>query len=215
MTSLNTSCSNKVNIENHGVTHGGHAVSKGRKDSFMDYVYMNTSALFLDVYVACCNTDYPDTIWDVNKMSLLNIIGYINSGISGFVTNQNHEPVENAVLTYDGSVHKIRSGQNGAFWMILSSGRHTITVEAPGYIMETKILETPNVHTFSHLLLKLHKDETVMGMSRFGFIMFAGEKLICFIKLLESEIRGERFLITICFRCFVHDDNRRYWSVLH
>lgn len=152
----------------------GQAISGTAKDSLMNYLYANTSTLMIDAYITCCNTDHPVDVWDENRMSLLATIKEIDQGVTGYVVTETDEPIVNAVLTYDKSEHKIVNSKSGAYWLLLLAGSHTITAEASGYIPETKLISTPDLKKFSHLMFKLRRDESILGMPRLVFIIISG-----------------------------------------
>lgn len=170
-------CDNKVVVENNGISHGGIAFKGDKRNSLMDYIYLNTSTLMLDVYVSCCNTDHSLDIWQENKDSLLAIIGEINKGITGYVINEKDEPIENAILSYDNSVHRVKNGKTGIYWLLLPSGNHTITTEASGYVKQTKLIATPNINKFTYVMFKLQRNESILGIPRLAFVIIAG--IIC------------------------------------
>ncbi|XP_011313662.1 carboxypeptidase D-like [Fopius arisanus] len=169
----NQKCQDDVNIGKYGVTHSGEALPGGRSDSLIDYAYLNTSTLMLDVYVTCCNTDHVMDVWEANKNSLLAIMGAVDKGVTGYVLNEGSEPI-GALLSYDDSVHRVRNIQTGAFWVLLPAGNHVIKAEADGYISDTKILITPDIKRFSNLVFKLKRDENIFGMPRLVFVIMSG-----------------------------------------
>ncbi|OAD62352.1 Carboxypeptidase D [Eufriesea mexicana] len=148
-----------------GISNGGK-----REHSLMDYLYLSTSTLMLDVYVTCCNTDDAKNIWENNKVSLLAMIEKLNEGLRGYVLNENNEPIENAILSYNKSRHYVKSGINGAYSLLFEPGSHVISASAPGYIQQTKVFITPDVHNISHLIFKL-KYDNFLGMPRIVFII--------------------------------------------
>lgn len=174
MSSGQTAC---TNVDKTGVTHGGEAVLGGRKNSLMDLVYANTSALMMDVYVSCCNNDLLGSVWEENKHSLLAVMEQAYAGVSGYVINEDDEPVENAIVSYNGSRHRVRNGKNGAFWIILSAGSYTVTVKAPGYNSVSKLIDTPNLKLFSRLMIRLHRNDSILGVPWFEFVLFTGNCL--------------------------------------
>ncbi|XP_076629152.1 carboxypeptidase D svr [Colletes latitarsis] len=171
VTSLNSYCSRDLDIKRNGILHAGKGISGRREHSLMDYLYLNTSTLMVDAYVSCCNTDDSRIVWENNKASLLAIVEKLNDGINGYVLNKNNEPVENAILSYNKSMHHINSGINGAYWLLLQPGTHVISVKAPGYIQQTKVLATTDVHNISNLIFKLRFNDKFLGMPRIVFII--------------------------------------------
>ncbi|KAK2580979.1 hypothetical protein KPH14_006039 [Odynerus spinipes] len=190
--SLNSpKCDTKLNIENNAVIHGGEGIAGMKGDSLLDYVYFNTSALIMDVYITCCNTDDSMNVWQNNKDSLLAVIKEASKGVQGYVVSENNEPVDNAIVSYDDSVHQVRSGKIGAYWILLSPGSHNITATAPGFMQQTRLISIPDVNKYTHLMFKLRRDESIFGLPRLVFIIITGT--VC----LAIVVCG----ICICARC--------------
>ncbi|CAK9804732.1 Carboxypeptidase D [Anthophora plagiata] len=171
MTSKNLQCNHNTNINTNGVAYAGMGINGKKEHSLMDYLYLNTSTLMIDVYVTCCNTDDSRNVWDDNKASLLAMIEKLNEAVNVYVLNKNSEPIENAILSYNKSIHHVRSGINGVYWLLFQPGTHVIRADALGYIQQTKIFITPDVHNVSHLIFKLTYNDKYMGMPRIVFIM--------------------------------------------
>ncbi|CAD6227310.1 GSCOCG00006098001-RA-CDS [Cotesia congregata] len=179
---LDQKCNDEIRTETKGIAHGATALAGGRPDSLMDYVYLKTSTLMLDVYVTCCNNDHPTNTWVDHKNSLVGIIRAVEKGVTGFIVSESGEPIENAVITYDYSVHKVVSGKTGAWWVLLPAGSHNITVQASGYISDTKVMSTPELNKFTHLMFKLARNNQVLGLPRIVFITIS--TVICIALLI-------------------------------
>lgn len=175
MSSANVKCTGDIKTMPNGYAHGGEFGD--RRHSLMDYLYLNTSTLMLDVYVTCCNIDHSTDLWEENKNSLLATIEAINKGVTGYVLTESGEPIAGAILTCDNSRHHIRSNKNGDFWFLLPAGHHTITVDIPGFISDTKMIITADLQRFSHIIFKLPRDESILGMPRLVFVIISG--MIC------------------------------------
>lgn len=185
MTLKNPQCNHDLNINTNGIIHAGMGIGGKREHSLMDYLYLSTSTLMLDVYVTCCNTDDAKNIWEDNKASLLAMIEKLNEGLRGYVLNENNEPIENAILSYNKSRHYVKSGINGAYSLLLEPGSHVISASAPGYIQQTKVFITPDVHYISHLIFKL-KYDNFLGMPRIVFIILISKISNNFIIVLSE-----------------------------
>ncbi|XP_063989160.1 carboxypeptidase D isoform X2 [Diachasmimorpha longicaudata] len=173
MVLANQKCQDDVTIGKGGVSHGGEVIPGGRRDSLMDYAYLNTSTLMLDVYVTCCNSDHESDVWELNKNSLLAVMEAVDKGVTGYVLNEDSEAI-GAILSYDDSVHRVRNIQTGAFWLLLPAGSHAVKAEADGYISDTKVLTTPDIKRFSNLVFKLKRDESIFGLPRLVFVVISG-----------------------------------------
>lgn len=177
MTSKNSNCNQDLNVNSNGVIHAGLGIGGKREDSLIDYLYLNTSTLMIDAYVTCCDTDDSKNVWEDNKASLLAMVEKLRDGVKGYVLNKNNEPTENAVLSHNKSAHHIKSGINGAYWILLQPGTHVIIAQAPGYIQQTKVFTTPDVHNILNLIFKLRYNDTFLGMQRMVFIILISKIL--------------------------------------
>ncbi|KAL2736992.1 carboxypeptidase D [Vespula squamosa] len=195
----NAKCDTKLNIKNNAVIHGGKGIAGIRGDSLLDYIYLNTSTLIMDVYIACCNTDDAMSVWQDNKDSLIATIKEVLKGVQGYIISENNEPIENAILSYDDSVHQIRSGTIGTYWILLSPGNHNITATASGYIQQTRLVSVPDINKFTNLTFKLRRDESIFGLPRLVFIIIAGTVClaivvcgICICAICQSTQHSEK-----------------------
>ncbi|XP_011647483.1 carboxypeptidase D-like [Pogonomyrmex barbatus] len=194
--SANTKC--KLNsIGDNNVIHAAEGIGGKRGHPLIDYMYFNTSTLMMDVYVTCCTTDHSIVVWQENKASLLACIQEMNKGVRGHITNEDDEPIEGVVLSYDKSPHLIKSGKSGFYSILLPPGSHNITAMAPGYHAETKLVSTLSFEAkkFSRLMFKLIRDDNIMGIPRLIFIMITG--MICFGMVL--------CFICICAKCYASE----------
>ncbi|XP_077256149.1 carboxypeptidase D svr [Temnothorax americanus] len=178
--SASTGCKPDWHIGVNSVIHAAAGIGGKRGPLLMDYAYFNTSTLMMDVYVTCCTTDPSIAVWQENKASLLACMQEMKKGVRGHVTNEEDEPIENVVLSYDRSPHLIKNGKSGFYSILFPPGSHNITATASGYHAETKLVSTPSfeVKKFSRVMFKLVRDDSVMGIPRLVFIMITG--MICF-----------------------------------
>ncbi|XP_012216053.2 carboxypeptidase D-like [Linepithema humile] len=177
--SADAKCEN-TNIGDNSVIHAAMGIGGRRGHPLLDYIYLNTSTLMLDVYVACCTTDHSDAVWQENKAGLLACIQEMNNDVRGYVINEDDEPIEDAVLSYDKSPHIVKNNKSGFYSILLLPGNHNVTATAPGYHDETKLVPAHSFkgRKFSPLIFKLTRDDNFMGMPRLVFIMMTGT--ICF-----------------------------------
>ncbi|EZA54200.1 Carboxypeptidase D [Ooceraea biroi] len=149
-----------------------------------DYVYFNTSTLMMDVYVSCCSTN-SILVWEENKGSLLACLQEVNKSVKGYVTNENDEPIENVILSYDSSPHLIKNGKSGFYAILLQPGTHNITITAAGYHKETKLISmsSSDMRKFSRLMFKLVRDDSIAGMPRVVF-SFITAGIVCFVVVI-------------------------------
>lgn len=182
-----TTCKQNSNIGDNSVVHTAEGFGGRIGQPLIDYAYFDTSTLMMDVYVTCCTTDHSIVVWQENKASLLACIQEMNKGVRGYVTNEEDEPIENAVLSYDKSPHLIKNGKSGFYSILLSPGSHNITVTAPGYHAETKLVSTLpfEAKRFSRLMFKLVRDDNIMGIPRLVFVMITGKSVVGEVNLMK------------------------------
>ncbi|XP_076646852.1 carboxypeptidase D svr isoform X1 [Halictus rubicundus] len=178
MSSKDVFCDRDLNANIDGDIHAGKGIGGKREHSLMDYLYLNTSTLIMDAYITCCATDDSTNVWEDNKDSFIAMIDKLHNGVKGFVLTRNNEPIENAILSCNNSVHHVKSGVNGAYWLLLQPGTHVISAKAAGYIQQTKIFVTTDVHDISNLIFKLRYNDKFLGMPRIVFIILIST--ICF-----------------------------------
>ncbi|XP_020298927.1 carboxypeptidase D-like [Pseudomyrmex gracilis] len=176
-------CEYNLNIDDNSVIRAGVGIGGKRNYPLIDYIYFNTSTLMIDVYVTCCTADHSSVVWQENKASLLACMQVVSKSIKGYITNEDNEPIEDAILSYDKSPHLIKSSKLGFYSILLQPGSHNITATALGYHNVTKLISTSSSDaTNVRLMFKLIRDDNVMGMPRLVFIMVTGT--IVFVILL-------------------------------
>lgn len=198
--SASTRCKQNLDIGDNSVIHAAVGIGGRRGHPLMDYVYFNTSTLMMDVYVTCCTTDHSVVVWRENKASLLACIQEMKKGVRGYVTNEEDEPIENVVLSYDRSPHLIKNDRSGFYSILLPPGSHNITATAPGYHAETKLVSTPSfeVKKISRLMFKLVRVDSIMGIPRLIFIMITSKLTAgCLMKELMEIYNMKRNVIRL------------------
>lgn len=169
-------CEYNLNIDDNSVIHAGLGIGGKRSYPLIDYIYFNTSTLMIDVYVTCCIADHSNVAWQENKASLLACMQLVSKSIKGYITNEDNEPIEDAILSYDKSPHLIKSSKFGFYSILLQPGSHNITATALGYHNVTKLISTSSFDASNvKLMFKLTRDDSVMGMPRLVFIMVTGK----------------------------------------
>lgn len=172
---VSSRCGSRAAIENSGWAHAGVAVRNGRNDSLLDYLYLRANTLPLDVYATCCNTDSAERVWATNQKSLLSVLDEAQKAVSGFVLSEADQPIANAVVSHDKSLHRVESQANGEYWLLLPPGSHLISVEASGYFKEARAVNVTEKRRVTKVMFKLRRDESVFGMPRIMFVIISGE----------------------------------------
>ncbi|GLG92487.1 Carboxypeptidase D [Gryllus bimaculatus] len=149
--------------------------------SFLDYAYLKSSALPLDIYVDCCAappvTHIPE-VWAQHKPSLLKLLNAVEMGVAGFVTNEDGTPLPGAHVTLEGTNHTVITDSLGGFWRPALEGSRTLLVSAKHYLPTTKLVVVPAGSLLVKVQIKLTYDETVLGLPR----------------LLPQDVRNEIFV---------------------
>lgn len=176
--SASSKCKGNFDIGDNSVIHAREGIGGKRGYPLMDYVYFNTSTLLMDVYVTCCTDDPSIAVWRENQNSLLACINEIGKSVKGHILNEDDEPIEDAVLSYDESPHSIKAGTVGSYFILLQPGSHNVTATAPGYIGQTKLVSMSDMKKPSMVIFKLIRNDNIMGMPRLVFIMMTGELIV-------------------------------------
>ncbi|XP_059098087.1 carboxypeptidase E-like [Tigriopus californicus] len=151
-----------------GITNGAawYSVAGGMQD----FNYLSSNDFEITLELGC--DKYPPASqikfeWDDNKQSLLEFIWLSHAGLKGLVIDgQTGHGIPNANIhvrniTRVGKYerrstdidHDIRSVHNGDYWRLLTPGEYEITVEAPGYAPQSKLVEVDrHVHEEAPIL---------------------------------------------------------------
>lgn len=117
-----------------------------------------------------------------------------------------NQPISKAVVSVEGSTHAVKGSATGAYWRLLTSGDHTVTVSAPGYLPATKLVYRGYEYSIP-IMFRLTRDETVMGLPRMVFIMLAGE---C---LFRSKHPYLVLIITALWLCLLSSEVEQYGHI--
>ncbi|KPJ13021.1 Carboxypeptidase D [Papilio machaon] len=101
-----------------------------------DFNYVNSNCFEVTFELSCCK--YPRAaqlphFWDINRDPLLAYIEQVHVGVTGFVLDEDGEPVKNAQIIVEGIKHSVRSTEHGAYWRLLLPGDYNITTVASGH----------------------------------------------------------------------------------
>ncbi|CAF3786452.1 unnamed protein product [Rotaria sordida] len=112
--------------------------------AMQDFNYLHSNAFEITIELSCCkypssNNSNLEKEWDNNKEALLAYMEQSHLGIKGFILDaQTRTGISGALIQVEGILHPIRSVRSGAYWRLLLSGLHNITVTASGYLPQTK-----------------------------------------------------------------------------
>ncbi|NP_001191551.1 carboxypeptidase D precursor [Aplysia californica] len=124
-----------------GARHSGivHGVDMGREAiALADSVYGQYGTLMLSTHVACCK--YPAAseipgVWRVSLQPILNVLSSAMQGIQGKVTNEKGEAITSYSLQLD---NRQKREKKSAFFILATTGLHSISVSAKGYVPMTQ-----------------------------------------------------------------------------
>lgn len=93
--------------------------------------------------------------------------------LTGYVTDLLGSPIPDAQIKFDESEHVVTSSvSHGAWWRPLTTGTHTLTVNAKEYYSQKKLLQVVGGDT---VVFRLEKDDSIFGMPRIVFVIIAGK----------------------------------------
>merc|ERR1712192_95069 len=91
--------------------------------------------------------------WKNNKEAMLQYMEATHMGVEGLVTDQEGNPIYQAVVYVQGLAHNITTTKRGEFWRLLTAGSYIISVNAEvsallllplANLLELKLLEPVN-----------------------------------------------------------------------
>lgn len=100
-----------------------------------NYVYSNCFEVTLEL--TCCKypkaSELPNE-WRKNKVSLIEYMKQVHTGVKGLVTDLNKVPIKNAEIFVENLEKKpIRTTIRGEYWRLLAQGTYNVYVVAFGY----------------------------------------------------------------------------------
>lgn len=134
----------------NGITNG--AAWYSVKGGMQDYNYLHTNCFEITVEQGC--TKFPpanrlESIWNANKLALVNYIKQVHNGVRGFVKTSTGDPIAGAVIEVGGRDHPVKSATDGDYWRLLVPGRYSFSVSADGYRIGSNAVTVPEVGSVS------------------------------------------------------------------
>jgi len=110
-----------------GITNGvdWYVVTGGMQD--FNYLFSNCMEITLEL--SCVKKPQEDKLqgeWEYNKESLMTFLEQANTAVRGLVTDENGNPVHNAVIQVSDRSKDVTSTERGEFWRILVPGKYRI-----------------------------------------------------------------------------------------
>ena len=120
------SCVDNTKFKN-GITNGvdWYVVTGGMQD----FNYLFTNCMEITLELSCVKKPQEDKLqgeWEYNKESLVTFLEQANSAVRGLVTDDNGNPVHNAVVQVSDRSKDVTTTERGEFWRILVPGRYKI-----------------------------------------------------------------------------------------
>ncbi|KAF7490277.1 Carboxypeptidase -like protein [Sarcoptes scabiei] len=140
-----------------GITNGAewYPVNGGMQD----WNYIECDCFELTIETGCRKFPHSNTIrnyWKEHRNSLLQFMMATYNGINGFVFDQNHQPLSNAIISIEGIDKNITTKRDGDYWRLLTPNRtYTIEVRKDGFKkekIENFLLE--NSHQINFTLIR-------------------------------------------------------------
>ena len=128
-----------------------------------DFNYLHSNCFEITMELSCCK--YPPRAglaleWKNNKEAMLQYMEAIHMGVEGLVTDQEGNPIYQAVVYVHGLAHNITTTQRGEFWRLLTAGNYIISVDAEGFVPSPpETVVVPDSHTAVVKDFKLTKRE--------------------------------------------------------
>ena len=109
--------------------------------------YLFTNCFEITVELSCCK--FPErsrlqTEWSNNYLSLIRYLQSAHIGIKGLVTDDNNNPINDAIVSVEGIDKPVNTTERGEFWRLLVPGKYRVRAQSPsGKISEVKEIEVP------------------------------------------------------------------------
>ena len=132
-----------------------------------DFNYLHSNCFEITMELSCCK--YPPRSdlaleWKNNKEAMLQYMEATHMGVAGLVTDQEGNPIYQALIYVQGIAHNITTTKKGEFWRLLTAGNYIISVHAEGFVSsppETVVVS--DSHTAAVKDFKLSKREAMMA----------------------------------------------------
>ena len=110
-----------------------------------DYNYLHSNCFEITVEMGCDKYPYENqlhSLWDSHKISLLNFMAQVHTGIKGFVLDTDSVGINHAKIAVSGINHNVYTAKDGDYWRLLVPGKYRVMAYALGYKPEFRDIET-------------------------------------------------------------------------
>ncbi|KAK6192240.1 hypothetical protein SNE40_003744 [Patella caerulea] len=118
----------------HGIVHA--ADTPKPSHVLMDLLYDEYQSHMLCASISCCKYPTPaelPKLWMNTMQSFKNFLLQSTQGGHGVVLNKSGQPISEAVLQVDNKIKKWNVSTDGAFYLLLTEGYHTLEASSKGY----------------------------------------------------------------------------------
>ncbi|XP_041442281.1 carboxypeptidase M isoform X2 [Xenopus laevis] len=127
-----------------GITNGYQWYSV--RGGMQDYNYIYGQCFEITIEISCCKYPNESTLsqhWNDNKVSLIEYMAQVHSGIKGRVFDKLGNPISGAIVEVNNRKHvkPYKTNSNGEYYLLLLPGVYTFSVSAS----DVSILQTINV----------------------------------------------------------------------
>lgn len=182
-----------------------------------DFNYLHSNCFEITMELSCCKYPMGSALvqeWKNNKESLLQYMEATHMGVSGLVTDNEGQPIRQAVIHVEGINHNITTTERGEFWRLLVPGDYIFCVHAQGYVSsppETVTVPEGHINIVKDFKLskrevtgsKVTGSETTMGLES---DQISGSSLDKPITTFNPTLSPEGFLTEPVFEYHRYDD---------
>jgi len=125
-----------------GITNG--ASWSSLSGGMQDYNYVHSNCFEITLELGCDRFPKSSDLekyWLDNKKALVEFAQQVHYGVSGFVKNNQGEPLSDATISVADRRHDVTTSKEGDYWRLLVPGSYEITARAKGYQPKTHLVE--------------------------------------------------------------------------
>ena len=109
--------------------------------------YLFTNCFEITIELSCCkypNRSQLQTEWNNNYYSFIRYLQSTHMGIKGLVTDDNNNPINDAIISVEGIDKPVNTTDRGEYWRLLVPGKYRVRAQSPsGKISQVQDIEVP------------------------------------------------------------------------